>query len=157
MSEEEKIKQFEEEQLDKLLVELKDIDNFKGFENGAFKYNLSKYQASLLLEYIEQLQQENEKLKDTILNYQLHTEVAPNSHENINGNELICNLFTENKNIKNILTEFEKWLKVQIINVNKSLELDLEEESKISLLASKSILENNLDKLQELKKDNNEI
>ena len=67
----------------------------------------------ILINYIEQLQQENKELKDTILCYQLHTEVAPNSHESINGNELICNLFTENKSIKNILTEFEHWLEEQ--------------------------------------------
>ena len=59
MSEEEKIKQFEEKQLDKLLIELKDIDNFKRFEDGAFKYSLSKYQADLLLEHIDNLQQEH--------------------------------------------------------------------------------------------------
>ena len=59
MSEKDKIKQFEEEQLDKLLVELKDIDNFKGFENGSFKYSLGKYQADLLLEHIDNLQQEH--------------------------------------------------------------------------------------------------
>ena len=64
MSEENKIKQFEEEQLDKLLVELKDIDNFKGFEDGAFKYSLGKYQADLLLEHIDNLQQEHNILTE---------------------------------------------------------------------------------------------
>ena len=64
MSEEEKIKQFEEKQLDKLLIELKDIDNFKRFEDGAFKYSLSKYQADLLLEHIDNLQQEHNILTE---------------------------------------------------------------------------------------------
>ncbi len=64
MSEEEKIKQFEEEQLNKLLIELRDINNFKGFENGAFKYNLGKYQADLLLEHINQLQNEHNILTE---------------------------------------------------------------------------------------------
>ena len=64
MSEEEKIKQFEKEHLNKLLIELKDIDNFKGFENGAFNYNLGKYQADLLLEHINQLQNEHNILTE---------------------------------------------------------------------------------------------
>ena len=64
MSEEEKIKQFEEEQLNKLLIELRDINNFKSFENGAFKYNLGKYQADLLLEHINQLQNEHNILTE---------------------------------------------------------------------------------------------
>jgi len=53
----EEIKQFENEQLNTLLEELKDIDKFTGFSNGAFKYELGKYQASLLLEYINNLKQ----------------------------------------------------------------------------------------------------
>ena len=87
----------------------------------------------------KQLQQENKELKDTILTYQLHTEVSPISHESINGNELICNLFTENKNIKNILNEFEKWLDSQ--------ECDIVENFVVIRLAD---IKN---KLQELKGD----
>ena len=64
MSEEEKINRFEKEQLNKLLIELKDIDNFKRFENGAFKYSLGKYHADLLLEYINQLQNEHNILTE---------------------------------------------------------------------------------------------
>lgn len=64
MSEKEKIKQFEKEQLNKLLIELKNIDNFKGFEDGAFKYSLGKYQADLLLEHIDKLQQEHNILTE---------------------------------------------------------------------------------------------
>lgn len=52
---EDKIKQFENEQLDILLNDLRDIDKFTGFKNGAFVYYLGKYQASLLLDYIKKL------------------------------------------------------------------------------------------------------
>ena len=73
----------------------------------------------------KQLQQENKELKDTILTYQLHTEVSPISHEN--------------KNIKNILNEFEKWLDSQ--------ECDIVENFVVIRLAD---IKN---KLQELKGD----
>ena len=61
MMEEREIKEFEKEQLNKLLIELKDINNFKGFEDGAFKYSLGKYQADLLLNHIDILQQRIDK------------------------------------------------------------------------------------------------
>ena len=75
----------------------KTIDIVAGIEVSCETEAIAKEE---LMSYVEQLQQENIELKDTILNYQLHTEVAPNSHESINGNELICNLFTENKKLK---------------------------------------------------------
>ncbi len=99
-------------------------------------------------QYVLNLQQENEELKDTILNYQLHTEVAPNSHENINGNELICNLFTENKNIKKILTEFEKWLEEDFKN-------EVEHPTPQIYCNCYSCKIKVLDKLQELKEGKN--
>ena len=52
MSEEERIKKFDEEQLEILLNNLQDIDKFTGFKDGAFKYELGKYQANLLVNYI---------------------------------------------------------------------------------------------------------
>ena len=60
MVEEKIIKQFEEEQLNKLLTELKDINNFKECD-GVFKYSLGKYQADLLLAHIGDLQQRIDK------------------------------------------------------------------------------------------------
>ena len=83
MSEEKLIKQLEEKELNRLLIELKDIDNFKEFENGTFKYSLSKYQANLLLEYIKQLQQENSKL--TEFENWLEEQNPTNSNENFIG------------------------------------------------------------------------
>ena len=53
MKEEIKIKEFDKEQLKILLNDLQDIDKFTGFKNGAFKYELGKYQASLLVNCIK--------------------------------------------------------------------------------------------------------
>ena len=44
---------FDNEQLELLLKELQDIDKFTGFKDGAFKYELGKYQANLLVGYIK--------------------------------------------------------------------------------------------------------
>lgn len=46
------IKEFDKQQLELLLNDLKDIDKFTGFKNGAFKYELGKYQADLLVNRI---------------------------------------------------------------------------------------------------------
>ena len=51
--EEMKIKEFDKEQLKLLLNDLQDIDKFNGFKDGAFKYELGKYQANLLVDYIK--------------------------------------------------------------------------------------------------------
>ncbi len=66
MDKEETIKILEEEQLNRLLTDLKDIDKYNGFKDGAFKYYLGKYQGNLLVNKIELLVKENKQLKDTI-------------------------------------------------------------------------------------------
>ena len=53
MNREELIKEFDKQQLEILLNDLQDIDNFTGFKNGAFKYELGKYQACLLVNCIK--------------------------------------------------------------------------------------------------------
>ena len=53
MNREELIKEFDKQQLEILLNDLQDIDNFTGFKNGAFKYELGKYQANLLVDCIK--------------------------------------------------------------------------------------------------------
>jgi len=55
MSEEEKIEEFDREQLKLLINKLKVINNFTGFHDGAFKYYLGKYEADILLNCIEEL------------------------------------------------------------------------------------------------------
>ena len=57
---EETIKKYDEIQLKELLKKLKDIDNFTGFKNGAFVYYLGKYEANLLINYIEKLESKAE-------------------------------------------------------------------------------------------------
>lgn len=49
----EKIKKFDKEQLELLLNDLQDIDKFTGFKDGAFRYELGKYQANLLVNCIK--------------------------------------------------------------------------------------------------------
>ena len=53
MNREELIKEFDKQQLEILLNDLQDIDNFTGFKGGAFKYELGKYQANLLVNCIK--------------------------------------------------------------------------------------------------------
>lgn len=48
-------KEFEEKQLHQLLIDLKDIDNYKKFINGSFIYNLGYYQGLLLVNEIDRL------------------------------------------------------------------------------------------------------
>lgn len=62
MSEEEKIKKFDSEQLEILLNDLQDIDKFTGFKDGAFKYELGKYQANLLINCINKYKEVIDKL-----------------------------------------------------------------------------------------------
>jgi len=53
MNREELIKEFDKQQLEILLNDLQDIDKFTGFKDGAFKYELGKYQANLLVSCIK--------------------------------------------------------------------------------------------------------
>lgn len=48
-------KEFEKQTLDQLLIDLKDIDNYKSFREGAFVYDLGHYQGLLLVNEIERL------------------------------------------------------------------------------------------------------
>ena len=62
----EKIENFDKEQLELLLNDLQDIDKFTGFKNGAFKYELGKYQASLLVNYIKKQKEVIDKIEKYI-------------------------------------------------------------------------------------------
>lgn len=53
----EEIKEFDKEQLEILLNDLKDIHKFTGFKDGSFRYEMTKYQANILLAYIEKLKE----------------------------------------------------------------------------------------------------
>lgn len=54
-------KEFEKQQLEQLLNDLKDIDKYTSFKNGAFIYDLGKYQGSLLTNHINNLQSKIDK------------------------------------------------------------------------------------------------
>ena len=61
MNREELIKDFDKQQLEILLNDLQDIDKFTGFKDGAFKYELGKYQANLLVNCIKKQKEVIEK------------------------------------------------------------------------------------------------
>ena len=69
MKEEIKIKEFDKEQLKILLNDLQDIDKFTGFKDGAFKYELGKYQANLLVNCIKKYKEVIGKALKFIDNY----------------------------------------------------------------------------------------
>ena len=60
---------FDNEQLKLLLNDLQDIDKFNGFKDGAFKYELGKYQANLLVDYIKKQKEVIDKATDIINDY----------------------------------------------------------------------------------------
>ena len=66
MNREELIKEFDKQQLEILLNDLQDIDKFTGFKDGAFKYELGKYQACLLVDCIKKQKEVIEKALDFI-------------------------------------------------------------------------------------------
>lgn len=65
MTKEEK---FEKEQLDKLISDLKDINQYTSFKNGSFIYDLGKYQGNLLINHIEKLEKEKQELIEYLHN-----------------------------------------------------------------------------------------
>ena len=69
MNREEIIKEFDKEQLEILLNDLQDIDKFTGFKDGAFKYELGKYQANLLVNCIKKQKEVIDKVSSQIKLY----------------------------------------------------------------------------------------
>ena len=83
--EEIKIKEFDKEQLELLLKDLQDIDKFTGFKDGAFKYELGKYQANLLVNCIK-------KQKEVIDKAILELASIDGNLSNSQLSDRICNL-----------------------------------------------------------------
>ncbi len=59
-------KEFEKQQLEQLISDLKDIDKYTSFKNGAFIYDLGKYQGSLLVNHINILQSKIDKVNEVL-------------------------------------------------------------------------------------------
>ena len=97
MKEETKIKKFDKEQLEILLNDLQDIDKFTGFKDGAFKYELGKYQANLLVNCIKKYKEVIEKIKTRYCDYYGTT-------KEINDDYVLKNVLKE---ISDILKEVE--------------------------------------------------
>ena len=83
--EEIKIKEFDKEQLELLLKDLQDINKFTGFKDGAFKYELGKYQANLLVNCIK-------KYKEVINKAVLELVNIDGNLSNSQLSDRICNL-----------------------------------------------------------------
>lgn len=62
-------KEFEKQTLEQLLIDLKDIDNYKSFRKGAFVYDLGHYQGQLLLQEINRLNNIINKLEKWLNEY----------------------------------------------------------------------------------------
>ena len=71
----EKIENFDKEQLELLLNDLQDIDKFTGFKDGAFKYELGKYQASLLVNCIKKQKEVIDKAIEYIRIYRSYQKI----------------------------------------------------------------------------------
>ena len=54
-------KEFEKQTLEQLLIDIKDIDNYKSFRKGAFVYDLGHYQGQLILQEINRLNNKIDK------------------------------------------------------------------------------------------------
>ena len=81
-----KIKEFDKEQLELLLKDLQDIDKFTGFKDGAFKYELGKYQANLLVNCIKK----QKEVIDRILNETKETRDILNNNRDDNMLSKCC-------------------------------------------------------------------
>ena len=99
----EELEKFDKDQLDILLNDLQDIDKFTGFKDGAFKYELGKYQANLLVNCIKKYKKVIDKIKK-------HCEIeinASNHHlENYSSQQELCHKVAHQR-ILDILKEVE--------------------------------------------------
>ena len=91
MNREEKIKRFENEQLEILLNDLQDVDKFTAFKNGAFKYELGKYQANLLVNCIKKQKEVIDKAVELLGNYRHYS--TPDEKQNSENEYLVNNVY----------------------------------------------------------------
>lgn len=102
-------KEFEERQLTKLISDLRDINSYTDFKNGAFIYDLGHYQGLLLVNEIERLNNIIKEAREYIkekYDYLLKDETFLDHDERI-----------DSKQIKHILEILDKMIpKGKIIN-----------------------------------------
>ena len=94
------------EEVKQAIMQFKTAINFKTATVMPMEYSIDIESAKVLLKYIEQLQQENEELKQRIKDFEKY-KMTPDELVALVSNELI----RENEMLNNILTEFEKWLR----------------------------------------------
>lgn len=66
-------KEFDEKTLKQLIIDLKDVDNYKSFKHGSFIYDLGYYQGNLLVNEIDRLN----NIIDTMLEFSFFKEECP--------------------------------------------------------------------------------
>lgn len=87
----EELEKFDKEQLELLLKDLQDIDKFTGFKDGAFKYELGKYQANLLVNCIKKQKEVIDKAVKLLGNYKHYS--TPDEKQNSANEDLVNNAF----------------------------------------------------------------
>ena len=97
MNREELIKELDKQQLEILLNDLQDIDKFTGFKDGAFKYELEKYQANLLVNCIKKQKEVIDKLRNN-----LEKDISVIKNVKMSNKEIICRLEETNKILKEV-------------------------------------------------------
>lgn len=102
MNEEERIKEFEERELSQLISDLRDINTYTSFKNGAYIYDLGHYQGQLLLQEIERLNNSIKQKDNTLKEIREYM----NKHE-IEEVYLDCKLY-ETQAYKDILEILDK-------------------------------------------------
>lgn len=103
--EEIKIKEFDKEQLELLLKDLQDIDKFTGFKDGAFKYELGKYQANLLVNCIKKQKEVIDKAVEYVKNEIPYLQETDKEYEDINGHTYFTYKEYDGKELLDILKE----------------------------------------------------
>ena len=105
----EELEKFDKEQLDILLNDLQDIDKFTGFKDGAFKYELGKYQANLLINCIKK----QKEVIDRILNETKETRNILNNNRDDNMLSKSC-LLSYLEIIEDLLKEVSELIYVML-------------------------------------------
>ena len=106
MNREELIKEFDKQQLEILLNDLQDIDKFTGFKDGAFKYELGKYQANLLVNCIKKQKEVFDKAIEYIRIYRSYQKI--NNKDYLKGrDEIGCLDIYQVDELLDILKEVE--------------------------------------------------
>ena len=91
-------KEFEKQQLEQLISDLKDIDKYTSFKNGAFIYDLGKYQGSLLVNHINNLQSKIDKANEIVNKLEMQPAYLDCKYYELEGFKELKDVLKESKN-----------------------------------------------------------